>query len=195
MAAKVRRVAGAVTTSGTVTSTPAASELHLGAVGGHTVLVRVEKTRVADTNALAANDAIDVSTSAPTGFTFAVGRAAAGGTGSGAIVYAHLATDQAANVSAYDLDLYDATITFPNDNAEATRLYANKAKFLGTIVFPAVAKKTANSDQAESVPATQPNIPFVCVGSSSIYGVLRTVTGFNPASGQKFYVTLGVSQD
>lgn len=184
------------TTPGTtdhVTNTAVATEVHLGQVGGNTINVRVEKTRVADTSVYAANDAIDVSTTVPTGFVFAVGRTA---TGSGTVISAHIATDQTTNVSAYDLDLYDAApAAYPNDNAEALRGYTNAAKFLGTISFPAVAKKTANSTQAESVPTTAPSIPFVCVGSSSIYGVLRTVTGFTPASGQKFYIKLGVTRN
>lgn len=169
-----------------------AGENHVGQVGGSTAVVRVEKTRVSDANAYAANDAIDASTSAPTGLTFAVGRTA---TGSGVILGAHIATDQTTCVARFDLDLYDAAPAYPNDNAEALRPYSGAAaKFLQTITFPAVAKKTANSTQAEAE-NRDVRVPFKCVGASSIYGVLRTLDAFTPASGQKFTVTLYPVQD
>lgn len=172
-----------------------AGEAHLGEVGGKTIVVAVEKTRPADTTAYAADDAINESASAGTLWSFVVGRIA---TGTGVIVAALLQTDQAANVSAYELDLYTDTITVVNDNAEATRLYANAAKWLGTISFAAAAKQTANSNLAEGVGTfggAVPSLPFKCVGSSTIYGVLRTVTGFTPASAQKFTVTLAALAD
>jgi len=160
--------------------------------GGFTFVVRVEKTRPADTNAYAANDAIAESASAGTIWTFAVGRIA---TGTGTITVARVATDDSAAVVRYELDLYDDTITAINDNAEATRLYANEGKYLGTITFPAIVKPTTNSTKAEAVVAGLA-MPFRCVGSSSIYGILRTLDAdASPVSGAKVQVTLAGYQD
>lgn len=169
----------------------AAGELHIGQVGGATVAVRVEKTRPADTAAYVANDAVNSSTSASTSWVFAVGRVA---TGSGVIVGAQLACDDTALVARFELDLYDADITTIQDNAEATRLYANQGKFIQTIAFGAAAKKTTNSTQAESA-AVDVRIPFKCVGASSIYGALRILDADTPVSGAKYQVTLFAVQD
>ena len=159
---------------------------------GAVVVVRVEKTRPSDTTGYTANDAISESTSAGTTWAFAVGRTAVG---SGTIVGAQVATDDTACVVRYELDLYDDTITAINDNVEATRLYANQGKFLQSITFPALAKKTTNSTQAEAA-NTDVRVPFKCVGSSSIYGILRTLDAdASPVSQAKVRVSLAAVQD
>lgn len=170
----------------------AAGEAHVGAVGGATVAVRVEKTRPNDTNAYIANDVIAESASAGTSWAFAVGRVA---TGSGVIVGAQVATDSTAGVARLELDLYDTDLATPlNDNAEATRLYTQQGKFLQTITFPALAKKTANSTQAEAANADV-RVPFKCAGSSTIFGVLRTLDPFSTVAQAKYQVTLFAVQD
>jgi hypothetical protein len=153
-------------------------------------IVRVEKTRPGDTNAYAINDAINESASAGSNWTFAVGRAVGG---SGQIVAMLLATDQAANVARYELDLYDTNPTAINDNAEATRLYANQGTYLGTITSGAAAKKTANSTASEALVGC--NVPFKCTAASlNIFGILRTLDAFSPAASQKVQITLSVVQ-
>lgn len=170
----------------------AAGEAHIGQVGGRSVRVRVEKTRPNDTNAYAANDAINESASAGSNWSFAVGRIAAG---SGVIVGATIACDDiVTSLGTLELDLYDDTITDINDNSEATRLYANQGKFIRTLVFPALAKKTANSDCVEAE-LNGLNIPFKCVAGGLLDGVLRAVTGFTPVANKKFTITLAVLQD
>jgi hypothetical protein len=160
-------------------------------VGGNTFgPLSVEKTRPADTNAYAANDAIAESASAGTVWTFAVALAS-GGTG---IIYqATIATDDATGVARLELDLYAATPTAINDNAEATRLYVDQANYLGTISFPALAKKTTNSTQAEAVAQVQ--MPFKASGSVNLFGILRTLDAFTPVSGKKYRVNLYGVQD
>lgn len=169
-----------------------ATEVHAGQVGGHTFHVSVEKTRPADTDAYAANDAIAESSSAGTVWTFAIGRVNAG---TGLILYAEVATDDTAAVVRYEVDLYKASVTAINDNAEATRLYANQANYLGTITFPAIAKKTASSTQAEA--ATEVRIPFACVSATqNVIGIVRTLDAdASPVSGAKVRVTLSGIQD
>lgn len=151
----------------------------------------VEKTRPANTTPYTIGDAIAESDSAGTPWSFEVGRIE---TGSGIIVGATISTDQSANTAQFELDLYRAALTGVNDNAEAARLYALQAFYLDTIQFPAAAKKTTNSTQAEAT-ISGINIPFKCAANSLIYGILRTATAFTPASGQKFRITLHVLQD
>jgi hypothetical protein len=153
--------------------------------GGVTV-VRVEKTRPNESNPYAANDAINESASVGTNWTFAIGRANAD---AGQLVAAFFATDQAANTVRFELDLYDTNPTAINDNAEATRLYANQGTYLGTITSGNLVKKTASSTQAEALVGL--NIPFKCLAASaSLFGILRTLDAFTPAANQKVQVTL-----
>lgn len=164
-------------------------ESGLALIHGWTVQSAVEITRPANTTAYTAKDAIADLTSGATILTFANCARSAGG--SGYVTKARLQTDQAANVSAYRLHLYDATLTSVVDNAPMTVLYANRASYLGYIDFPAAS--TDGSDTATSQSTDKP-LPFVAVGTS-LFGMLETITGFTPASGQKFYVQLGIEQN
>lgn len=157
--------------------------------GGYTVQSVASITRPADTTAYAAKDAIADLTSGATILTFANCARTSGG--SGYVTKARLQTDQAANVSAYRLHLYDATLTAVVDNAAQTVLYANRASYLGYIDFPAAA--TDGSDTAVSQ-STQAPLPFVAAGTS-LFGMLETITGFTPANAQKFYIQLGIEQN
>lgn len=169
-----------------------AGEAHIGEVGGRTVLVSVEKTRPSDTTGYTANDVV-AGTGAANSWEFTVGRVA---TGSGLIVGAHFATDHAAWVGRLELDLYDSDIATPlADNVEATRLYVNQAKFLGTIAFPAPAKKTTNSTQAEAVGSLDRALGYKCAAVNKIYGVLRVLDAQTPTSASKFRINLTVVQD
>jgi hypothetical protein len=186
------RVNGATPLPVTLSGSGAGGEAHIGQVGGTTALVVVEKTRPNDTNAYAANDAINESASAGTNWTFAVGRIA---TGSGLIVGAFVWTDDVTWTARMELGLYSANPTAINDNAEATRLYANVATYLGTIVFPALSKHTANST-ANDAAVSGINLPFKCAAGSSIFGILRTLDAVAlPIALKKFSVGLGVVQD
>lgn len=149
---------------------------------GYIPAVYVTVTRPADTNAYAANDAIANATSAATLASAALGRTA---TGTGLIVGLTLQNSNAAATHRVELDLYNASITAKNDNAEATRLAADKLKFIGTITLPALAKKTTNSDQTEASDFTI-RVPFQCAGSSTIYFVVRTLDAHTPASGTTY---------
>jgi hypothetical protein len=176
--------------SRTLAKVAAGSELPVKS-GGFVFTTTVEKTRPADTNAYIANDCVAEATSGATVWTFAVARTA---TGSGTINGAFLQTDDAADVSRMEIDLYDDTITAINDNAEATRLYTNAAKYIGTITFPALVKKTTNSTSADAE-VRGLAMPFICVGSSSIYGIVRKLDADTPVSGAKYSITLCGYQD
>ncbi len=160
-----------------------------GSTGGYTARSSVEITRPANTTAYAARDAISSSTSAPAILEFTgCARVSAG---SGYVVGARLQTDQAANVAAYRLHLYDATQTAINDNSAQTVLYANRVSYLGYLDFGAAG--TDGSDTALAQSIDRP-FPFVAAGTS-LFGMLETLSAFTPASGQKFYLRLYVEQN
>lgn len=169
----------------------AASEAHVGAVGGHLSAVYVTVTRPSDTNAYAANDCVADSASAGTLASVALGRTA---TGNGLIVGLTLQNSNVAATHRMEVDIYNASITAINDNAEATRLAANKLKFIGTITLPGLAKKTTNSDQTEASDFTI-RLPFQCAGDSKIYFVPRTLDAHTPASGTTYTFGFHVAQN
>lgn len=177
---------------GTLDSTTVVKASALGLfVEAHSPFVHsaVEIIRPANTTAYATKDAISDSATSPTILTFINCARSSGG--SGYITKARMMTDQAANTSAFRLHLYDATLSGVNDNAAQTVLYTNRASYQGYIDFPYAA--TDGSDTATSQ-ATQPPFPFVASGTS-LFGMLETINGFTPASGQKFYIQLGIDQN
>lgn len=181
--------------SGNTRVIPAATEVHLGQVGGTTVAVGVEITRPADTTAYAANDSVNTSTSAPTLITFANASRVASGTGY--ITKARLTTDQSACVAQMRLWLYNANTAFlNNDNAAFLIKYADKATRIGYIDFPALSTEAGSDCAFSFVPDSDPATPnftalaFTADSGRSIYGAFETKTAFTPASGQKFYVEL-----
>lgn len=180
-----------------VTSLPA----HLGTVSANGAKVGVEFTRPSDTTAYAAKDVVCNSTSSPTVITFA--DFARVNAGSGIIVRARLFTDKKDVTAQFRLHLFHTAPTAINDNAPYTLLYANAANRIGQLDFPAMATEDATNSTSSAAmrPAADgsagpPNLWFQAAsGSRAIYGVLETLTGFTPASGQKFYVELAAILD
>lgn len=160
-------------------------------VGGSTVMVAATVTRPADTAAYAANDAVANATSAATLASVALGRVA---TGSGVIVGLTLQNSNAAATHRIEVDVYADTITAKNDNAEATRLAADKLKYVGTILLPALAKKTTNSDQTETA-NFDVRLPYKCVAGGLLYFVPRTLDAHTPASATTYTFIFHAAQD
>lgn len=160
--------------------------------GGVPFDVSVEKTRPADTNAYAADDCINESASAGTVWTFAVARTSGGG---GTIQHAIVESDDITDLSAVELDLYNVSpAVVVNDNAQATKLYTDAAKFICTLYFPIPVKETSSSTMS-TAELQSINQPFKASGSVNIIGVLRNVTARTPAASEKFRITLKGYQD
>lgn len=169
-----------------VTSTPSASELHLGEVAGNTVTVGVSFTRPANTTAYAANDVVGTQTTGVVTFT----NAARINAGSGYITKARIITNQAANAANYRLWLYNVAPTAIADNAVNTLLFADAAKLIGHIDFNLPVSSGSGSDAA-AVLSGNVRIAFAAAaGTRNIFAVLETLTVFTPASGQQYYVEL-----
>lgn len=150
-------------------------------------------TRPSDTTAYTAKDV--VSTGAGALLTFANVVAVAGG--SGVIIKARLMTDQSTNTASYRLHLFHTAPTAIADNSPYTLLYSHAGNRVGMIDFPACATEGTGSTAAASMrPSSDgnslpPNLAFKCAAASTtLYGILETLTAFTPASAQNFFVEL-----
>jgi len=150
-------------------------------------------TRPADTTAYAARDVVSTGAGALLTFANVVATAA----GSGTIVKARLMTDQSANTAQYRLHLFHTAPTAIADNAPYTMLYSNAGNRVGMIDFTACATEGTGSTAAASMrPSSDgnslpPNLAFKCAAASTtLYGILETLTAFTPASAQNFFVEL-----
>ena len=164
---------------------------------GTTRSISASKTRPADTNAYAANDAIADLTVAPSAWVWQL---TPGIGGRGSIIGATVASSDTTNTPRIEVDLYSAPPTPIADNAEATRLLANfsSGAYLGTLTFPALAKHTASSTVSDAKLSTtggQVPLPFQADAGGNVYAIVRTLDGFTPASGASYIVTLGVLDD
>jgi hypothetical protein len=149
--------------------------------------------RPANTTAYTALDAIADSITVMTNRTY-TGAARSNGQG-GIIKQARIMTDQSTNTSIFKLHLFTVAPTALADNVPQTFLYANRAGYVGSILFPAAAIDGASGTAAGATKADL-NIPFVCEsGDTKLYGMLESVDGFTPASAQAFYTELLIEQD
>jgi hypothetical protein len=194
LSAKLRRLTSdtdAIKTS--IAAATPAGEAHIGQVGGTTVPITANKTRPNDTNAYAANDAVNESTSAGTPWTF-TGAARISG-GSGLIIGVQAKCTDPAIVARFEVDLYTAAPAGAvNDNAEATQLVADIANFVGTIIVPALAKRTTNSTFAIARDNTICQ-PFKTSGSANLFGIVRILDADTPIAQSVLYITLDIVQD
>lgn len=176
--------------------TPAATEAHLGEVGGKVVRVTGTFTRPADTTAYAANDVVSNNTSTTTLITLS--NAARVNAGSGYIVGARVATDKKSITPRIRVHLWNAsTPTVSADNANHKSVYADISKRIGTFDLAAMATSadTTNSDMSSTADWTL-RIPFVCAAASTtLYAFLETMDAFTPSSGQGFTLELMIDQN
>lgn len=163
---------------------------YIGRVGAAVSSASFTYTRPANTTAYAAGDVI--SATSATNMSFQLARINGG---SGEINKVLLVTDQATNNSGYKILWYSTNITALADNAQNTLLYANRDSFIGTTFLNAVSGETGTNTGVFSM-NDYDRLQFNC-GSSSreIFGVLVTLDGFTPASGQLFFVKVWANLD
>jgi hypothetical protein len=150
-------------------------------------------TRPADTNAYAALDSVNSSTSSPTVLSF-TGAVRANGMG-GMITDACLVIDNKNSVAEeIHLWLFNASPTATNDNAAFAPSTGDSNKCIGHLIFTA-----ANmSDGTNSRVYRAVNDPLVFQAGAStttIYGVFQTRTAFTPTSAETWHVTLTIVQE
>lgn len=177
-------------------SAQTAGENHLGSIGGQLIPVAVTLTRPADTAPYAALDAISDSTSSPT-IVFAFTNLLRIAGGSGTILKGILRSNNKLNTGVqFRLHLFRVAPTAINDNSPYTMLDANTANTLGVINFNATYTEDPTGSTGVEALANigdGSNVPLVVNSSTrTIYGLLQTLTGFTPISGQTFYIELSL---
>lgn len=175
------------------TTAAAASEIHIGEIGGKTIPVRATFTRPGDANAYAPNDAVANSTSAPTALTF-TGAARVSG-GSGYVVSAEVTHEAASVTPRLRLHLFNASPTAFNDNAALALTYAivGAASYLGYIDLEAMTSN-GGTDFSKSQNITV-RLPFKCNADANLYGLLQTLDAFTPGNAKGFTVKLMCEQN
>lgn len=160
--------------------------------------IKCEITRPANTTAYAALDCVaDASASATTQALPYAGRID-GGTGS--ILRAVIKTDNLSWTNPITMVIYDGDgpAAFIADNAAFDPKYEDKQDVVGTISFPTFVKDAtgASGSYYKSV-VDSLNMPYECGSSTkSLYFQLFIPSGTPaPASGQKFYLNIGVVRD
>lgn len=185
------------------TSTLAASEAHIGQVGGTTVTVTQEFQRPNDTTAYSQYDIVAHEAAAVAVVFMAFTGAARIANGSGYITKARLETDKSTDVGPYRLWIYrktNANLATPlavGDNAQFPLKYANRADRIGFIDFSALTTEGTGSDAAVAQDVTV-RMKFGCAAAdTAIYGLLeyRGSTSFTPQAQQNFSIALSFEQN
>lgn len=121
---------------------------------------------------------------------------------SGYVVKATLLTDQTTNVETFRLHLFHTPPAAILDNAQCSApLYADAAKYAGTIQFVACSTEgtgatSAYSNMTPNTPSSNLPLAFVCAAADrDLFGILECPLGFTPASGQQVLIKLSVEQD
>ena len=164
--------------------------------GGNKRLVK-EFTRPANTTAYAAFDCLaDNAPSVTTQNLPLAGRMIGG---SGSIIRAVMATNNLSWTNAITVIIYDASPgSFIADNAAFDPQYADKAHIVGTLAFSAFAKDaTGAAGSFVKCVLEGLNMPYECADdSTNLYFQCFLPSGTpTPASGQKFYLNIGVVRD
>lgn len=176
--------------------TPAATELHLGEVGGKITSVSVEFTRPNDTTPYSSNDVVSNDTSASTLMAFASLMRVNAGTGY--IVGARLLTDKKSITPRFRVHIFnDSAPTRSADNAQHKAVYADHSKRVAVFDMPAMttAADTTNSDFSGATDFTLRVPVIAAAGTTTLYALLEALDAFTPAALEKFRLILSVDNN
>lgn len=143
-------------------------------------------TRPSNTNAYAAKDVVSNATSSPASKVFSGVMPSTGGNGS--IVKARISVSSNATTSRFRLNLFNASPTQQNDNAQYVELFANASARIGYIDFPATSIAGSGSDCCEAL-ADNIMLAFVLTGAD-LYYELETLDAFTPTSAEQVFVSI-----
>lgn len=160
-----------------------------------TAQVAANFTRPADTNAYAANDAVNNSTSAPTVMTFS--SCARVNAGMGCIVDASLQiSDKNAVAAEFHLYLLDATFTPQNDNAAFGPSDAENQATQCILHFTPALMSDGSNNRIYKLAQHSKGQWFKCAAASkALYGTLLTRTAYTPTNAETYYIDLNIIQE
>lgn len=120
----------------------------------------------------------------------------------GYIIKANLMTDQKTCVARIKVHLFNQPVTALLDNVPYTKLWANRTKRSGEILFPAMTTEDSSGSTAAgslvvpSSPSSNLPLPYGCFTSdTAMYALFETLDAFTPASAQNFYIRLMLEGD
>lgn len=178
-------------------SVPAATERHLGEVGGNTAIATANFTRPADTTPYSSGDVVANSTTAGsvTPLSLTVARKNAG---TGRILRLRLFKSSASLTNAsFRVHLFrDSPTTTAGDNAAFATAVNGVAKIY--IGYVDITIDIAFSDGAAGVGSVSlgPCLSFAAAtGSQAIYALLEARAAYTPASGETFTLYAEVDRD
>jgi len=164
--------------------------------GGNKRLVK-EFTRPADATAYAA--LVCLADNAPSATTHNLPDAGRMIGGSGSIIRAEMVTDNLSWTNGITVVIYDEPpASFIADNAAFDVKYVDQPNKVGTLAFPAFAKDaTGAAGSFVKCVLEGLNMPYECADdSTNLYFQCFLPSGTpTPASGQKFYLNIGVNRD
>lgn len=176
-----------------LSSKTAASENHIGEVGGRAKIATATFARPADVLAYASGDLVANSTvaGAVTPLSFAVARVAAG---SGMVrrVAVRKTGTAVANAS-FRLHLYSASPVVSNGD-NGVYLTDKAANYMGRVDV-VVDQAFTDGAVGTGVPAAGLEVNFALAAGQNIYGVLEARGAYTPVSGETFTVDLEVLQN
>lgn len=147
-------------------------------------------TRPADTNAYAANDAVNNSTSAPAALTFS--NVVGWPSGAGYVVGGKLVTSGDTVASGnFRLWLFTASPTMANDNAAYGLLNSEREELIGYLDFTLETEDTTAGNTAVAFNHAA-RIPIQNSADRHLYGLLVAENAYTPESAQTFYLELFV---
>lgn len=174
--------------------TPAATESHLGEVGGNLTMISTEFTRPANPTAYTAGDVVSDNATATT--MQALANAARVSGGSGYVTGIRITTDKKSITPRIRVHLFNTTgADVAADNAAWKSIYADVSKYVGWWDMPAMITGTDSTNSTNSISEDLTlRLPYTCA-ATSLYYVLETLDAFTPASGEKFTVTVFVDRN
>lgn len=178
-----------------VAAVGAASEQHIGQVGGTTAIKTGVIIRPNDTVAYAVGDLIGTSTTAGTGNVMVLPGIPRIAGGTGRIIRLRVATDQAAFAGTLRVHVFK-TLVAPTvgDNGALAAAVANYVNYYG--MADVTLAQGILSNGSKGFMAFSPPIAFdAAVGVMDVYAPLETRTAFTPNANQRFSVTVEADVD
>lgn len=156
------------------------------------VCISASYTRLANTTAYAAKDALTNNTSGMVPLTF-TGCARASGL-SGTILNAVLIDDSAPSTPGdFTLHMFDTIPTATGDNLAMSVSDADSLFYIGGIAF--TVEKDAAASTLYRADQTYFPLPFKCTGTANLFGLIQVDNSYTPASAGVITVRLLIAQD
>lgn len=177
--------------------TPAATEVHLGQVGGTSLIATGTMTRPSDTTAYAAGDGVTTATSSASAMS--VTSAARTSAGSGLILggFAEKSTTSTTNAQFRIWVYQDTPSAIPNDNAAFTAAtHADYQKIVATATFDFASGITGSDGVRVPITLDAPNgAAFKLASGTSLTVIWEARAAYTPGNAEVFRLGLYILQD